>query len=144
MQWLYVLRGTLVAYVFGILLVAIPTLIEGGEAPGVIWIVAFFGLFALIPLQIIVFIVWGILAKKQALVTYRQAMGIGAGVYFGLTFLSSLADGDLGVGLVMAVASPILGAIFGGVFWVGAFGFRKEMPMGKEMPTRRRTPEGLR
>lgn len=134
MQWLYVLRGTLVAYVFGILLVAIPTLIEGRGAPGAIWLVAFFGLLALIPLQIFVFVVWGILAKKQALVTYRQAMGICAGVFFGLTFLSTLADGELAVGLMMAVASPSVGAIFGGVFWVGAFGFRKEMQMGKRMP----------
>ncbi|UWQ97042.1 hypothetical protein K3728_07440 [Rhodobacteraceae bacterium M385] len=144
MQWLYVLRGTLVAYVFGVLLVAIPTLIDGGEAPGAIWLVAFFGLFALIPLQTVVFVIWGIFAKKQTLVTYRHAMGICAGVFFGLTFLSTLADGEFLVGLVMAVASPIVGAIFGGVFWVGAFGFRKEMQMGKEMQVRRRTPEGLR
>ena len=134
MQWLYVLRGTFAAYAFGVLLVAIGTLIEGGAAPGAIWLVAFFGLFALIPLQIIVFIFWGIMARNKALVTARQAMGICAGVFFGLSLLGALADGEFGVGVVVAVVSPLVGAIFGGVFWAGAFGFRREMQMGRRMP----------
>lgn len=134
MQWLYVLRGTLVAYVFAILLVAIATLIEGGQALGAIAIVAFFGLFALISMQVLVFIIWGLLARSAAVVTVWQTTGICAVAFFGLTLLSAFADGDFLAGLVLTISSPLVGAIFGAVFWVGAFGFRRQMVMGKRMP----------
>lgn len=134
MQWLYVLRGTLVAYGFALLLIAIPTLIEGGQAPGAIVIVAFFGLFALIPMQVIVLIIWAALARNNSVVTHWQAMIICATVFFGLTLLSALADGEVFAGMVLTAVSPLIGAIFGAVFWVGAFGFKRQMTMGKRMP----------
>lgn len=134
MQWLYVLRGTLVAYAFALLLIAIPTLIEGGQAPGAIVIVAFFGLFALIPMQVLVLIIWGILARNKAVVTPWQTAGICAAVFFGLTILGAFADGDILAGIVFTIASPLVGAVFGLAFWFGAFGFRRQMVMGKRMP----------
>lgn len=137
MQWLYVLRGTLVAYGFAVLLIAIATLIEGGQAPGAIGIVAFFGLFALIPMQVIVLIIWAGLVQKNAVVTVRHAMVICATVFFGLTILSALADGEVLAGLVFTAISPVVGAVLGAVFWIGAFGFKREMTMGKRMPETR-------
>lgn len=134
MQWLYVLRGTLVAYGFAILLVAIATLIEGGQAPGAIAVVAFFGLFALIPMQVLVLFIWGLLARSAAVVTLWQTAGICAAAFFGLTLLSAIAGGDFLAGLVLTISSHLVGAIFGAVFWVGAFGFRRQMVMGKRMP----------
>lgn len=134
MQWLYILRGTLVAYGFVILLVAIATLIEGGEAPGAIVIVVFAGLFALIPAQIFALIIWGLLVRNHAVITVWQTAGFCAAMFFGLTFLGALADGEFLAGLILTVSSPLVGAIFGAVFWFGAFGFRRQMMMGKRMP----------
>lgn len=134
MQLLYVFRGCLLAYAFGVLGIGAGSMIVEGDGPEIIWIIALFGLFVLIPFLIVTAIIWAVLAGLEKTVTRRLAAAICAGVFFCFAVLLGYADGGLLGLLAGAVIAPMVGAVFGLVFWIGAFGLRAEMKMAKQMP----------
>lgn len=134
MQWLYIFRGCLVAYAAGVVVITIGSMIVDGDGLETFGIIAIFGLFALVPMLIIAFIIWGIMVATSAHVRAWQAMALCAGVFFSISTLLALFDGELLAIFAVSLASPLAGGAFGAAFWWGAFGFRREMAMAKRMP----------
>lgn len=134
MQLLYVFRGCLLAYAFGVVVMALATMFIDGRGPEAWGIIALFGAFLLVPFLFIVSVIWMVLAGMEKTVTALQAAAICAAVFFCLAVLLGVADGGLPGLLISAIAAPFVGAVFGAIFWIGAFGFRRDMAMGKRMP----------
>ncbi|GAB5446667.1 hypothetical protein [Gymnodinialimonas sp.] len=134
MQILYVLRGCLLAYGFGVAVMMLATMIIDGRGTDALGLTAMIGLVLLIPFLVIVVVIWAVLARLAKTVTITQAAAICAAVFFVLAFLLGLSGNGVPGLLIDAVAYPFAGAIFGTIFWVGAFGLRREMTMGTRMP----------
>lgn len=134
MQLLYIFRGCLLAYAFGVFAVSIGNMVAEGPSFESFGIIALFGTIVLLPFLFVVVVIWAILAGLEKTVSRWQAAAMCAGVFFFAAFLLGLAGGGLLGLLAGAVIMPVVGAVFGLIFWVGAFGFRREMPMGTRMP----------
>ena len=134
MQALYILRGCLAAYAAGVIVISAGSMVVEGGDVGTFGVIAIFGLFALVPVLIIAFVIWAILAARRARILMWQAMALCAATFFGLSALAALAGGEILAILAVSGASPLVGAAFGAVFWLGAFGARREMVMGTRMP----------
>ncbi|OAN84504.1 hypothetical protein A8B78_06500 [Jannaschia sp. EhC01] len=134
MQALYIFRGCLAAYAAGVIVITLAMMGTEGDGPEAFGFVALFGLFALVPMLIITFVIWGVLVANSARVKAWQAVALCAAVFFSLSVLAGVADGELLALFAISLTSPLVGAAFGAAFWVGAFGFRKEMTMAKRMP----------
>ena len=136
-QWLYILRGCVVAYLVGVLIFTVVATIDGpanaGESFGLALI--FGGLLA-IPFAILALIIWAVLASLRKRVTLLHASAICAGLLLCGATVLGYADGGLPGLLIAAVVAPLIGGIFGAVFWVGAFGLHREVQFGhaKDMP----------
>lgn len=88
----------------------------------------------LLPILIVTLVIRGALVRNKVRVQWRQASVLCAAVIFSFVFIGALADGEIWACIIIAVASPLVRAAFGAVFRLGAFGFRREMVMGTQMP----------
>lgn len=134
MQFLKVLRGCLAAYAAGVIVIFAGMLIFGGAGIEVLLAIAVFGLFALVPFVVIALVMWSAMAQAQTQVQAVHATAICAGVFFFFAAVGALIDGELPAVLVIVMFSPLVGAAFGAVFWIGAFGFKPSITMGWRMP----------
>lgn len=134
MQWLCILRGCLAAYVFGVIVMALGSVIVDQSGLEPVGVIALFGAFLLILLSIVAVVIWAVLAGLGKVVTIGQTIAICAGVFFFIGFLLGIADGSLLAIVASLLVAPLIGCVFGAVFWVGAFGRRREMQMGTPPP----------
>lgn len=134
MQVFYILRGCFTAYACAVLIIGGSTMIFSGGGFGVLGVTAIFGLFGMIPFTVIALVLWSALAQAEKRIRALHAIAICTAVFFGFSILAGLMTGEFLEGIVVVLLSPLLGAAFGIAFWVGAFGFRREMTMGWRVP----------
>ncbi|MEQ8294352.1 MAG: hypothetical protein RIA08_19310 [Roseovarius sp.] len=129
MQIVPVLKGCLAAYAVGVLFNWGGQLLSDAQRSARrldpwndLWFSAIFGAILALPVTVLVLLLWFFLARRSSTVTYRDA----------------LASGAAGTGLVFwAVGNPLpwllvglaLGAVFGAVFWLTAFGRRRQVTL---------------
>ena len=135
MQILYILRGCFFAYFVAATLFGIIAAFDGPVEPtGAVVLSYVFGLVAALPFALAAFVIWGILAWRGVTATPKKTALICAGVFFLVGLALAITEGEPLVILISFVAAPLLGAGLGLAFWFGAFGWSREMPMGRDMP----------
>ena len=130
-QWLQVLRGCFAAYGAGVLVIGgYNALSSGGLA--VTGFVALFGLLVMIPFSIVALVIWAVLAGRNQRVSMFGGITICAGVFavFGMIF--STLEGSFTTILFAVAGSLLIGAAFGAAFWLGAFGFERQVVLKRD------------
>ncbi len=134
-QWLYVLRGCVFTYLIASLGFGVIALFDGPvQGAEVFGIALIFGGIIALPFAIAALIIWSVLAGMRKRVSVLQAVAISAGVFFLPGVFLALAEGGLYAVLSAVILMPVLGAAFGALFWVGAFGLQREVQFAFREP----------
>lgn len=131
MQWLNVLRGCFAAYFAGVVVIGGVNAFISDQGADSIGAVAIFGLMAMIPFTVIALIIWAVLAGMQRRVSAVKAVLICGAVFAAIGLLLAIADGPILFSLVAPAGAFLTGCGFGTAFWLGAFGFAREVQMGR-------------
>ncbi len=134
-QWIYVLRGCVVAYLAGVIVFTIIATLDGPASAGESFALSLiFGGLLAIPFAIVALLIWAVLARMRKRVSVLQAAAICAGVFFCVGGVLGFADGGILTLLSALVITPLLGGLFGSVFWFGAFGRQREVQLAFRGP----------
>ncbi|MEQ8876989.1 MAG: hypothetical protein RIC49_11335 [Phycisphaerales bacterium] len=129
MQIFSVLKGCLAAYLVGVLFNWTGQLLSSAQGSGQgmdmwdsLWFAAIFGAILALPVTVAVLGLWYVLARRSATVSYRDALITGAGG-------TLLVFSAVGNPIPWLIVGMLLGASFGAVFWLTAFGRRRQVTL---------------
>lgn len=126
-----ILRGCFTAYAVLALVFGVLAVLDGPIGPEVILIVFAVGLVAALPFAVFAVVLWGVLVALGVHLRWWHCLAVGA-LVFGLSgFALAFMEGERAVIWMAIAAGPLLGAIAGGLFWIGAFGRARSVQMGQ-------------